>query len=87
MSGKRKLSVKELRETITHVRKGEFLYKEKEQKKIDFAKYNTAQINEIADVLETIRDIVDAADQRLQKIQAQRVQKVPGDLPHPQKTS
>ena len=63
----RRLSVEELRQTISRVRKKEFPYQGKEQKKIDFAQYNQAQINEVADVLDTIRDIVDAADQRLQK--------------------
>jgi len=63
----RRLSVEELRQTISRVRKGEFPYQGKEQKKIDFTQYNQAQINEIADVLDTIRDIVDLADQRLQK--------------------
>ncbi len=78
MTEKRRLSVKELRETVSRIRKGEFPYKEKEQKKIDFAKYNTAQINEIANVLETIRDIVDAADQRLQKTSEPTLPRGPG---------
>jgi hypothetical protein len=32
MTEKRRLSVKELRETVSRVRKGEFPYKDKEQK-------------------------------------------------------
>jgi transposase len=79
----KRLKVKELRETITSIRKKEFPYKEKEQKKIDFTKYNTAQINEIADVLETIRDIVDQADRRLQQRAA--AHKGPGRPPAPMK--
>jgi transposase len=67
MSKKRKLTVKQLRQTITSIRKGTFLYQQKEQKKIDFTKYNLAQINEITDVLESIRDIVNLADQRIQQ--------------------
>ena len=78
MSTKHRKTVKELRETIIHIRKGEFPYKEKEQKKIDFAKYNTVQINEIADVLEIIRDIVDTADQRLQKTSEPTLPRGPG---------
>ena len=61
MSTKHRKTVKELRETVSRVRKGEFPYQEKEPKKIDFALYNQAQINEIADMLETIRNMVDAA--------------------------
>jgi len=66
MSTNHKLTPKKLQETISQIRKGEFPYKTKEQKKVDFTKYNIAQINEIADVLETIRNIVDQAYQRLQ---------------------
>jgi hypothetical protein len=68
----RRLIVEELRETVSRVRKGEFPYQEKEPKKINFAEYNQAQINEIADLLETIRNIVDAADQRTQKTSEQK---------------
>ena len=68
----RRLSIEELRETVSRVRKGEFPYKEKDPKKIDFAEYNQAQINEIADILETIRNIVDAADKRMQKTPRQK---------------
>ena len=67
MSTKHRKTVKELRETVSRVRKGEFPYQEKEPKKIDFALYNQAQINEIADMLETIRNMVDAANKRTQK--------------------
>jgi transposase len=76
MSTKHKLTTKKLQETISQIRKGNFPYKTKEPKKIDFTKYNTAQINEIADVLETIRDIVDKAYGRLQHTSI--VQKGPG---------
>jgi len=68
----RRLSVEELRETVSRVRKGEFPYQEKEPKKIDFAEYNQAQVNEIADILETIRNIVDTADKRIQKTSSQK---------------
>jgi division protein CdvB (Snf7/Vps24/ESCRT-III family) len=37
MSAKHRKTVKELRETITHIRKKEFPYKKKEPKKINFA--------------------------------------------------
>lgn len=67
MSAKHRLTVKKLQETVLSIRKGKFPYTEKEQKKLDFTKYNQAQINEIADVLETMRDIVDLSDQRIQQ--------------------
>jgi len=66
MSTNHKLTPKKLQETISQIRKRKFPYKTKEQKKVDFTKYNIAQINEIADVLETIRNVVDQAYQRLQ---------------------
>lgn len=81
MSAKRRLTVKKLQETVLSIRKGEFPYKEKEPGKINFSKYNAAQINEIADVLETLRDIVDLADQRLQEKAV--VHKTPGRPPAP----
>ena len=67
MPAKHRLTVKKLQETILNIRKGKFPYKEKEPKKLDFTKYNQAQINEIADVLETMRDIVDLSNQRIQQ--------------------
>ena len=69
-----------LREVVTSVRDGSFPYEEKEEKTIDFAKYNKAQINEIADVLELIRNVVDTASERLQKPTAK---KGPGQPPVP----
>jgi hypothetical protein len=67
MSEKHRFKVKQLRQTIRGIRKGTFFYHTKESKQIDFAKYNLAQVNEIADVLECIRDSVDLADQRIQQ--------------------
>ena len=52
MSEKRKLKVKDLRQTILNIRTHTFPYKQKDPNKIDFTKYNLAQINEITDVLE-----------------------------------
>lgn len=69
-----------LREIVSRVRKGDFPYEEKEKKKINFAAYDKAQINEIKDVLEMIRDVVEAASMRLQKIQLPRG---PGQPPKP----
>ncbi len=63
----RKLREEELRKIVSSVRQGDFLYQKKEDKEIDFVKYNKAQINEISDVLEMIRDVVNTASKRLQK--------------------
>jgi hypothetical protein len=67
MSEKHRLKVKQLRQTILDIRKGAFLYQQKEAKNIDFTKYNLAQINEITDVLESTRDSVDIVDRRIQR--------------------
>ena len=81
MSEKQKLTVKNLRSTITSIREKEFPYKEKEPAKFDFSKYNAAQISEVADVLNTIRDIVDLSAQRIQ--QGTPPDKRPGRPPAP----
>lgn len=78
---KKHILTQQLRTTITQIRKGKFTYKKKNQAKIDYTKYNTAQINEVADVLETIRDIVDLANQRLQE--KAPLEKGPGRPPVP----
>jgi transposase len=67
MQSKHKLKVKDLRQTILNIRTHTYPYKQKEPNKIDFTKYNLAQINEITDILEGIRGIVDLADQRIQQ--------------------
>ena len=46
-----------LREIIKSIRDGTFNYKEREEKKINWTKYDYAQINEMADYLDNIRDI------------------------------
>lgn len=76
----RRLSTEELREVVSRVRNKTFPYEERNEKEIDFTKYNRAQINEIADVLEMIRDVVNAASARLQKDSAV---KGPGQPPVP----
>ena len=69
-----------LREIVSQVRAGEFSYEEKEGKEINFASYNKAQINEIADVLDMIRDTVEIASARLHKVP---IPKGPGQPPKP----
>ncbi len=67
LTTKHKLKVKDLRQTILTIRTHTFPYTPKEPNKLDFTKYNRAQINEITDVLESIRDTVDLADQRIKQ--------------------
>lgn len=76
----RRENEEKLREIVSRVRKGDWPYEEKEEKEIDFAKYNKAQINEINDVLEMIRDTVDTAYARRRKVE---VSKGPGQPPIP----
>jgi len=55
----------ELRATIKKIRDGSFQYENREQAKTDWAKYDSAQIREMADYLDNLRDIVDEADNRI----------------------
>ena len=67
---------------------GDFTYKNKEKKDIDWSKYDTAQINEINDMLEYIRDSVDQAVRKLNIEEGYEMEKkkpgqpmvFPGDL-------
>jgi len=56
-----------LNSLLTQVGSGDngFKYECKEQKTIDWSKYDTAQINEINDMLESIRDSIDQAVREL----------------------
>jgi len=55
----------ELRAIIKKVRDGSFQYENREQTKIDWAKYDSAQISEMANYLDNLRDIVNEADNRI----------------------
>ena len=61
----RHLRSKELREVASSVRNGTFTYEARPKKSVDWATYDEAQINELADMLNSIRDIVDEARARL----------------------
>ena len=76
----KRVNEEKLREIVSHVRKGDFPYEEKEKKEINFAAYDRAQINEIKDVLEMIRNVVETANMRLQKVPQPRR---PGQPPIP----
>ncbi len=54
-----------LQTVITLVRDQEYPYEERPEKKIDWPRYDQAQVNEACDVLELIRDLVDHARERV----------------------
>ena len=62
---RKKFRTKDLQRVVGAIRDKTFMYEEKEAPEINWAKYDEAQINEIADVLDNIRDIVDLAYKRL----------------------
>jgi transposase len=55
----------ELRDLVKKVRDGTFEYKNRDKSEINWAKYDYAQIKEMADYLNNIRDIVNEADNRI----------------------
>ena len=55
----------ELRELVKSVRDGTFEYKNRDKTEINWAKYDSAQIKEMANYLNNLRDIVDEADDRI----------------------
>ena len=59
-------SVEDLRDLIKSVRDRGFPYEGREQRDRNWSPYDQAQINEIAEILETIRDIVDEASSRIE---------------------
>jgi transposase len=56
----------ELRAIIKSVRDGSFNYKNKDKAETNWAKYDYAQIREMADYLDNLRDLVNEADKRIQ---------------------
>ena len=59
------LRSEELREIASSVRNGTFDYEGKPKHSIDWASYDEAHVNELADMLNAIRDIVDEASRRI----------------------
>ena len=55
----------ELRELVKSVRDGTFEYKNRDKTEINWAKYDSAQIMEMANYLNNLRDIVDEAGNRI----------------------
>ncbi len=56
----------ELREIIKKVRDSSFEYKHREKCETNWAKYDFAQIKEMANYLDNLKDIVDEAHNRIQ---------------------
>ncbi len=52
----------ELRKTIKSIRDGTFEYDSRDSKKINWIKYDFAQIKEMSYYLENLRDLVEEAD-------------------------
>ncbi len=55
----------ELRGIIKNVRDGSFDYRNRDEAETNWAKYDSAQIKEMANYLDNLRDIVDEADKRI----------------------
>ncbi len=58
-------TVDDLRNLVKSVRDKSFPYEERGSKERNWSDYDNAQINEIADILESIRDVVDIATSRI----------------------
>ncbi len=63
--GRHRHTTEELRELVKSVRSGEYDYKERPKKSLDWSSYDEAQAYELADMLYTIRKLVDVAANRL----------------------
>lgn len=61
----KRMEQKKFDELMKNLRKGGFKYVPRDEKEIDWSKYDEAQINEINDMLILIRDAVDGASLRL----------------------
>ncbi|MHB8361877.1 MAG: hypothetical protein ACYDDC_08790, partial [Thermoplasmataceae archaeon] len=57
----------DLRDLVKSVRDKSFLYEKREAVDRNWHQYDQAQVNEIADVLETIRDVVNIASSRIKE--------------------
>ena len=58
-------TAEDLRNLVKSVRDKSFPYEKREEKERNWHQYDKAQVNEIADVLETMRDVVDIASSRI----------------------
>ncbi len=62
-----KRTADDLRNLVKSVRDQSFPYNRREEKERNWSDYDKAQVNEIADVLESIRDVVNIASSRMQE--------------------
>ncbi|WP_290705464.1 hypothetical protein, partial [Ferroplasma sp. Type II] len=62
-----KKNIEDLRNLVKSVRDKSFPYEKRDQAERNWHLYDQAQVNEIADVLETIRDVVNIASSRIQE--------------------
>jgi hypothetical protein len=60
-------NMEDLRNLVKSVRDKSFPYEKRDQAERNWHLYDQAQVNEIADVLETIRDVVNIASSRIQE--------------------
>ncbi len=60
-----KRNADDLRNVVKSVRDKSFPYEKREQEERNWSRYDDAQVNEIADILEAIRDVVDMAASNL----------------------
>lgn len=65
VTAQKRIYSNELKEIASSVRNGTFHYDGRQRRSIDWASYDEAQVNELADVLEAIRDLVEDACGRI----------------------
>jgi transposase len=70
--GMRRLWRRDLQNIVAAIRSGEFEYEEKDEKKVDWALYDEAQVNEVADILQMINRSVDIASGRIKSREPRR---------------
>ena len=58
----------DLRDLVKSIRDRSFPYEKREPERRNWSDYENAQINEVADILESIRDVVDLAASRMPAI-------------------
>ena len=75
--GMRRLWGRDLQNIVSGIRSGTFKYEEKDRKRIDWGRYDEAQVNEITDMLQIINDAVDTAYRRVKSRENMR-KRLPG---------
>ena len=68
---------RDLQNIVTAIRSGEFKYEEKEKARIDWNRYDEAQVNEIADMLQMINTSVDIAFE-MTRLREPKKKRLPG---------